>query len=142
MAQLKPDQVKAFKEDLALASMYSHGTHVAGIAVAGNPFATVYPVAMHWSHSSTPPKPTEALARAFAAAYRRTVEGFKSANARVVNMSWRYGPGFYEWALAHHGMGKDGEDRKRIAQGLFGIERDALKAAIESAPEILFVAGG
>jgi hypothetical protein len=141
MAQLKPDEVKAFKEDLALAGMYSHGTHVAGIAVAGNPFATVYPVAMHWSHSSTPPKPTEALARAFAVAYRRTVEGFKSANARVVNMSWRYGPGFYEWALAHHGMGKDGEDRKRIAQGLFGIERDALKADIESAPEILFVAG-
>ena len=50
MAQLKPEQVKSFKEDLALAGMYTHGTHVAGIAVAGNPFASVYPVAMHWSH--------------------------------------------------------------------------------------------
>jgi subtilisin family serine protease len=141
MAQLKPEQVRAFKEDLALAGMYTHGTHVAGIAVAGNPFASVYPVAMHWSHSSTPMKPSETLARTFATAYRRSVEGFKSANARVVNMSWRYGPSFYESALAHHGIGKDGEDRKRIAQTLFGIERDALKAAIESAPEILFVAG-
>jgi hypothetical protein len=141
MAQLKPEQVKAFKEDLGLATMYTHGTHVAGIAVAGNPFARVIPVAMHWSHLSTPPKPSEAVARAHAANYRRIVEAFKSAGARVVNMSWRYGPGFYESALAFHGIGKDGEDRKNIAQSLFGIERDALKAAFQSAPEILFVAG-
>lgn len=141
LTQLKPEQVRAFKEDLALAGMYTHGTHVAGIAVAGNPFASVYPVAMHWSHLSTPPKPTETMARAFAVAYRRSVEGFKAAQARVVNMSWRFGPGFYESALAHHGIGKDGEDRKKIAQTLFGVERDALKAAIEAAPEILFVAG-
>lgn len=141
LTQLRPEQVRAFKEELALAGMYAHGTHVAGIAVAGNPFASVYPVAMHWSHLSTPPKPTETMARAFAVAYRRSVEGFKAAQARVVNMSWRFGPGFYESALAHHGIGKDGEDRKKIAQTLFGVERDALKAAIEAAPEILFVAG-
>jgi subtilisin family serine protease len=141
LAQIKPEQVKAFKEDLALATMYTHGTHVAGIAVAGNPFASVYPVAMHWSHLSAPPKPSEALARSFAAAYRRAVDGFKGAGVRVANMSWRYGPGFYESALAYHGMGKDGEDRKKMAQALFAIERDALKAAIQGAPEILFVAG-
>jgi hypothetical protein len=141
LAQLKPEQVKTFKEDLALAAMYTHGTHVAGIAVAGNPFASVYPVAMHWSHRSTPPKPSETLARTFANAYRRAVEGFKGAGARVVNMSWRYGPGFYESALAYHGMGKDGEDRKKTAQALFAIERDALKAAIQGAPDILFIAG-
>jgi hypothetical protein len=141
LAQLRPEQVRAFKEDLGLATMYTHGTHVAGIAVAGNPFAVVYPVAMHWSYSMAPPKPSDAVARAHAANYRRIVEGFKSAGARVVNMSWRYGPGFYESALAYHGMGKDGEDRKKIARGLFSIERDALLAAIRSAPEILFVAG-
>ena len=141
MAQLKPEQVKSFKEDLALAGMYTHGTHVAGIAVAGNPFASVYPVAMHWSHLTIPPKPSEAVARAYAANYGRIVESFKAAGVRVVNMSWRYGPGFYESALAFHGMGKDGEDRKKIAQGLFAIERDALKAAFQSAPEILFIAG-
>ena len=141
MAQLKPEQVKSFKEDLALAGMYTHGTHVAGIAVAGNPFASVYPVAMHWSHLTIPPKPSEAVARAYAANYGRIVESFKAAGVRVVNMSWRYGPGFYESALAFHGVGKDGEDRKKIAQGLFAIERDALKTAFQSAPEILFVAG-
>jgi hypothetical protein len=141
MSQLKPDQARAFHEDLALASLYTHGTHVAGIAVAGNPFAQVYPVAMHWSHSSIPTKPTEAIARAHAANYRRIVDAFKSAHVRVVNMSWRYGPGFFESALAFHGVGKDGEERKKLAQQLFDIERDALKAALQSAPEILFVAG-
>jgi hypothetical protein len=141
MAQLKPEQVRAFQEDMALASMYTHGTHVTGIAVAGNPFAAIYPVAMHWSHSSIPVKPTEALARAHAANYRRIVDGFKSAGVRVVNMSWRYGPGFFESALAFHGAGKDGEERRKLAQRLFGIERDALKAAFQSAPDILFVAG-
>jgi subtilisin family serine protease len=141
MAELKPEQVKAFKEDLALAGLYTHGTHVAGIAVAGNPFARIYPVAMHWSHSSAPPRPSEALARVHAANYQRIVDSFKPAGVRVVNMSWRYGPGFYEWALGFHGIGKDGEDRKKMAQSLFGIERDALNAAIRSAPAILFVAG-
>jgi subtilisin family serine protease len=141
MGQLKPDQVRAFQEDLALARLYIHGTHVAGIAVAGNPFALVYPVALHWSPSSIPKKPTEAIARAHAANYRRTVDAFKSANVRVVNMSWRYGPGFFESALAFHGVGKDGEERKKLAQRLFDIERDALKAAFLAAPEILFVAG-
>jgi hypothetical protein len=141
MSQLKPDQARAFHEDLALASLYTHGTHVAGIAVAGNPFALVYPVAMHWSQSSIPNKPTEAIARAHAANYRRIVDAFKSAQVRVVNMSWRYGPGFFESALAFHGVGKDGEERKKLAQQLFDIERDALKAALQSAPEILFVAG-
>lgn len=141
MSQLRPDEVKAFKEDIALAGMYTHGTHVAGIAVAGNPFAAVYPVAMHWSHRSIPPKPSDAVARAYAANYRRIVEGFKSAGVRVVNMSWRYGPAFYESALAFHGIGKDGEDRKKRAQALFAIERDAMRAAFLSAPGILFVAG-
>ncbi len=141
MSQLKPDQVRAFQEDLSLAGLYTHGTHVAGIAVAGNPFALVYPVAMHWSQSSIPKKPTEAIARAHAANYRRIVDAFKSARVRVVNMSWRYGPGFFETALAFHGVGKDGEERKKLAQALFDIERDALKAAFQAAPEVLFVAG-
>ena len=56
-------------------------------------------------------------------------------------MSWRYGPGCFESALAFHGVGKDGEERKKLAQQLFDIERDALAAALQSAPEILFVAG-
>ena len=96
---------------------------------------------MHWNHGVTPPLPTEELSRRTAENYRTIVEGFKQAGVRVVNMSWRYGPTFFEGALAFHGVGKDPAERKAIAMQLFAIERDALKAAFESAPEILFVAG-
>ena len=141
IASLKPDQVKGFQEDAALVSLYTHGTHVAGIAVEGNPFARVYPVSMHWGHTFPPVKPTMELSQRSAANYRAIVAGLKAAGVRVVNMSWRYGPGAYEGLLAVHGVGKDPEERKKLAREMFGIERDALKAAFESAPEILFVAG-
>jgi subtilisin family serine protease len=141
IAGLKAEQAQTFQEDLSLAGLYVHGTHVAGIAVDGNPFASVYTVTMLYSHKSIPPRPTEERSIRTAANYQRIVDGLKSAKVRVVNMSWRYGPNFYELALGVHGIGKDGEERKRIAQQLFARERDALRAAIASAPEILFVAG-
>ncbi len=141
IAALEPEQVKGFQEDLGLAGLYTHGTHVAGIAVEGNPFAQLYAVTMLWDHRFEPTKPTEELSRRTAANYTRIVQGLKAAGIRVVNMSWRYGPQFFETALAFHGVGQDGEDRKRLAARLFTIERDALKAAFQSAPEIFFVAG-
>jgi subtilisin family serine protease len=141
LASLKADQVTGFMEDASLVSQYLHGTHVAGIAVEGNPFASVYAVAMHWSHKATPPKPTEAMSRLAAANFGKIVEALKANKVRVVNMSWRYSPGAYEGALTFHGVGKDAEERKQLARKLFDQERTALRAAIASAPDILFVAG-
>jgi subtilisin family serine protease len=121
--------------------MWVHGTHVAGIAVEGNPFAQVTAVAMHWSHESKPEVPTEERSARAAAAYRKAVDHFKKTGTRVVNMSWRYGPAFYEGALAYHNIGKTPEERKQMALKLFDVEKRALEGAIASAPEILFVAG-
>lgn len=141
MSSLKADQVKAFSEDVSLASVYVHGTHVAGIAVEGNPFARVYAGTQLWSVKLDPQLPTEARAKATAASYGQMVAGFKQAGVRVVNMSWRYGPSAYEVALAFHNAGGSPEARKAEAARLFKIERDALRAAIASAPDIVFVAG-
>lgn len=141
MASLKADQVKGFAEDMSLAGLYVHGTHVAGIAVEGNPFAQVYAATMLWSHKTEPSRPSEERSRATAAAYKALVQGFKDAGVRVVNMSWRYGPSAYEGAMAYHNIGASPEARKQEAQRLFKIERDALQAAIAGAPDILFVAG-
>jgi subtilisin family serine protease len=58
-----------------------------------------------------------------------------------VNMSWRYGPSFYEGALAYHNVGKTPEERKEIAKKIFAVEKQALLDAISDAPGILFVAG-
>ncbi|MCV2350734.1 S8 family serine peptidase [Paucibacter sp. Y2R2-4] len=138
---LKAEQAKGFGEDMALAGLYVHGTHVAGIAVEGNPFAQVYAATMLWSHKTEPSKPSEARSRLTAANYGTLVQGFKSAGVRVVNMSWRYGPSAYEMMMAYHNLGGTPEQRKAEALRLFKIERDALNAAIAGAPEILFVAG-
>jgi subtilisin family serine protease len=121
--------------------MWAHGTHVAGIAVDGNPFARVTAVAMHWDNAFNPALPTEEMSKRTAAAYTAAVESFKKAGARVVNMSWRYGSTAYEGALAFHNVGKNAEERKAIALKLFEIEKTALYNAIKNAPEILFVAG-
>lgn len=141
VTSLKPEQVKQFQEELSLVGVYTHGTHVAGIAVDGNPFARVFTATMLWEHRSEPVKPTEELSRRTAAAYRQIVQSFKDQKLRVVNMSWRYGASAYEGALAWHNVGATPEARKQLARQLFAIERDALKAAIASAPEILFIAG-
>ena len=141
VASLKQDEVKQFLEDLSAVSLWVHGTHVAGIAVEGNPFAEVTAVAMHWNHESAPLLPTEERVMRGAAAYRKAVEHFRRTGARVVNMSWRYGPNMYEAALAYHNVGKTPEERKQMALRFFEIEKGALEGAIAGAPEILFVAG-
>jgi hypothetical protein len=141
ISTLKQDEVQQFSEDLSALGKWAHGTHVAGIAVEGNPFARVTVVAMHWSSKTEPLLPSEERSRRTADAYRHAVETFKKAGARVVNMSWRYGPAFHEAALAYHNVGKTPEERKQIANKLFGIEKQALEEAIKGAPAVLFVAG-
>ena len=141
MASLKQDEVKEFGEDMAAVGLWVHGTHVAGIAVDGNPFAQVTAVAMHYSNKFAPQLPTEELSQRTAAAYKAAVAHFRKTGARVVNMSWRYSPAFYEGALAYHNVGKTPEERKQIANKLFDIEKVALEGAIRDAGDILFVAG-
>lgn len=141
LATIKVSQVDQFQEELNLVSYYLHGTHVAGIAVEGNPFARVFTATMHWSHLTKPRQPTLDRSRRTAAAYKQIVQSFKDEKLRVVNMSWRYGPKAYEKALASHQVGGNPEERRKLARELFEIERDALQEAVASAPEILFVAG-
>lgn len=141
MSTLKQDEVKQFAEDMSAMGMWVHGTHVAGIAVEGNPFARVTAVAMHWPHSIVPPIPDEAYVARGAAAYKAAVEHFKNTGTRVVNMSWRYGPSAYEGMLSYHNIGKTPEERRQRANALFEVEKRALEDAIRGAPEILFVAG-
>jgi len=141
VAGLKAEQAKSFQEDLGLVFLYTHGTHVAGIAVAGNPFARVHAATMLWSNKIEPAKPSEEQSRRVASAYKAMVEDFRQQKLRVVNMSWRYGASAYESALAFHNIGADAEARKQLARQLFAIERDALRDAIAGAPDILFVAG-
>ena len=129
----------AFIEQLEFFSIFSHGTHVAGIASRGNPAIRLAVGRITFDWHNIPLPPSEELSRRSAADDQAYVDWFRANHIRVVNMSWGGGPEDYESALEKNGMGKDAADRKAIANKLFAIERDGLYNAIKSAPEILFI---
>ena len=89
MSTLKPDEYKAFVEEIGLAGNWMHGTHVAGIAVAGNPYArlVVGRIEFDW-HLIPDPCPARELTLRDAKNAQSYVDFFKQQGARVVNMSW------------------------------------------------------
>lgn len=141
IAGLKQEDVKDFQEELAFYGNYTHGTHVAGITVEGNPFAKLLVARMGFDYRTLPPAHTLADTKFQAKMYTDVVKYFMQNNVRVVNMSWRYNAAAYEGLLSLNGIGKDDEERKQMAREMFEIEKVALYEAIRSAPEILFVCG-
>lgn len=141
LKSLNSDDVKAFIEDLGLFGLYSHGTHVAGIAQAGNPFARVLAVRLTFHFHEIPTiTPTVEEARKAAQMYKDSVAYMKGAGVRVVNMSWGGGVKDIETELEKKGAGATPGERTKLAKEIFGIARDGLDEAIRSAPGILFIA--
>jgi hypothetical protein len=141
LSTLPPEKYKSAIEEISLAGSYIHGTHVAGIAIAGNPHARLATARIEFDWHLTPdPCPTRELVLQGAKNTRAYVEFFRKHKVRVVNMSWGGSVADYEEALEQCGIGKTPEERKKIAREYFNMSRDALTRAIRSAPEILFVA--
>lgn len=139
LAALAPAAVPAYFQNLSLLSIYSHGTHVAGIALRGNPAARLVVARITFDYKLIPSPPTEELARRDAANYKIYVDYFRAHRVRVVNMSWGGTPADVESALEKNNIGKDATARKALAAKLFAIDRAGLLAALKSAPDILFV---
>ena len=135
---LPQDQVKPFQENLEMFSNYSHGTHVAGIATAGNPFARILISRITFDYHVIPEKPTVAQARKDVIADQMAVDNFKKNHVRVVNMSWGGSLKDVEDALEQNGVA-DATERKKEAREIFDIGKDGLYNALKSAPDILFV---
>jgi subtilisin family serine protease len=141
LSTLKPAEYKAAIEELRMTSIYLHGTHVAGIALAGNPYARLVVGRIEFSNTLIPdPCPTKELAERDAKASQAYVDFFRKNGVRVVNMSWSGSVKDLEGDLEVCGIGANAEERKKIARELFDIQRNALTKAFASAPEILFVA--
>jgi subtilisin family serine protease len=135
-----PDYKKAI-EELGMIGNYEHGTHVTGIALAGNPFARLVVARLEFDYHLLPePCPSEAQALADSDAAKKTVAFLKAQKVRVVNMSWGGDVGGVETALEQCGIGKTSDERKAMARKLFDIQKASLTEAFKSAPEILFVA--
>ncbi|MEP7207843.1 MAG: S8 family serine peptidase [Casimicrobiaceae bacterium] len=140
ISNLKPDAYKAFVEDIGLVSNWMHGTHVAGIVVAGNPYArlVVGRIEFDW-HLIPDPCPSRELTLKDARNAQSYVDFFKKNGVRVVNMSWGGSVKDTENGLELCNIGKTPAERKAIAREYFDLQKDALSRAFASAPDILFV---
>jgi subtilisin family serine protease len=140
LSTLAPEQYKSAVEEIGLAGNYQHGTHVAGIALAGNPGARLVVARIEFGHTLKPdPCPSRELALRDAAAAQAYVDFLKQTGVRVVNMSWGGDVNAIENDLEQCGIGKTPEERKAIAREYFDIQKNALTKAFASAPNILFV---
>jgi subtilisin family serine protease len=89
LAKLKPEEVRPFVEEINFYANYSHGTHVAGILMSGNPYARLVTgrLTLDWKMIPDPCPSRELLDRGAAAA-QDYANFFKKNSVRVVNMSW------------------------------------------------------
>ena len=140
LSGLKKDEYKAAIEEIRLAGNYMHGTHVAGITLAGNPFARLVTARIEFGHTLVPdPCPSREQAKRDADAMFAYVKFFRKNKVRVVNMSWGGDAKSIEGELEVCGVGKTPADREKLARELFDISRNSMTKAFASAPEILFV---
>ncbi len=140
LSSLAPAQYKAVMEEMGLVGNYEHGTHVAGIALAGNPFARLVVARIEFGHTLQPdPCPSLELAQRDAANAQTQVDFFKRHGVRVVNMSWGGNVTAIENDLEQCGTVKSADARKALARQLFDNGKAALTRAFASAPDILFV---
>jgi hypothetical protein len=139
LGQLGPDEVKPFLEDISKYGNYCHGTHVAGIAVRGNPLARILTARITFSHTLIPEKPTLEQARKDSTMFLETVEYFRRNGVRLVNMSWGGSLASIEAELEANTEGESPEERKKLAREIYEIQKAGLLKAFASAPEILFI---
>lgn len=139
MASLPQTEVQNFIESLGAYGNYSHGTHVAGIAAEGNPYARLLAARMTYGHEVMPELPTLAGAHRGAAMFLEVADYFRTHGVRVVNMSWGGSVRGIEQALEAHGAGGGPDERKALAREIFQIGDAALRKAISESTDILWV---
>ena len=141
LSTLRREDYRTVMEELYQAGNYSHGTHVAGIAMAGNPYARLINARIEFEYKLLPdPCPSEERARKTARNFHAYADFFVRNQVRVVNMSWAGTVGELERELELCGIGANPGDRKALARKYFEIEMQGLTAAMASASQVLFVA--
>jgi len=140
LSTLKPDEYKSAMEELGLSGNWMHGTHVAGITMAGNPYARLVTARIEFDwHLLPDPCPSRDLVERDARNQQAYVDFFKQHKVRVVNMSWGGSVKGFEEQLELCNIGATADERKQIAREYFEIQKAALTKAFASAPDILFI---
>ncbi len=139
LSQMAPEEMGDFLTTLSFGGLYSHGTHVAGIATKGNPFAKILIARITFDYHNTPQAMTVETAKRLADDYLRTTAYFSEHKVRVVNMSWGWSFKEIEGGLEANGVGASSEERAEMAREMIGILSDGLEQSMASTPEVLYV---
>ncbi|RKZ18653.1 hypothetical protein DRQ50_03725 [bacterium] len=139
LSTMPPEEVGPMLTTLGFGGLYMHGTHVAGIASRGNPYALLLNARITFDYHTTPQAMTHETAQRMADGYVATTEYFQAAGVRCTNMSWGWTFKEIEGGLEANGVGADAEERARLAREMVDILADGLRRSMEQAPDILFV---
>ena len=140
LAAMSKEDVNKLFERFSFFGNMAHGTHVAGIAIKGNPAAQLvvfrfndglsrelhFPPSTDWAHRMS-------------ANFKRIGEFCTQHKVRVVNLSWGDDPREFEDWLARTKGNQTAEERKKEAADLFSIWKQAIVDAMTAAPNTLFV---
>jgi Subtilase family len=140
VAQMSKDDVKTMFERLSFFSNMAHGTHVAGIAVKGNPAAQL--VVFRFNDGLSRElhfPPTTEWAHRMAANFKRIGQFCAEHKVRVVNLSWGDEPREFEERLSRTKANQTGDERKREALELYSIWKQAIIDAMQASPNTFFV---
>ena len=133
-----PDQLAKLSLTEHFLDQYTHGTHVAGIAVRGNPAAQLVVIQFDDLIVDLPFAPDIAWANRYKADFAQVGDYLRKHDVRVANMSWFDSVSEFEEWLAKTSSEKDPAVRKKTAEQIYAVWKDAIKGAIERAPNTLF----
>jgi len=139
MASMPAENVGDFLTSLSFGGLFCHGTHVAGISVEGNPFAKILVARITFDYHTTPKAMTVETAQRLADDYMATTKYFSDNNVRVVNMSWGWTFKEIEGSLEANGVGKNAEERVKMAREMIEILREGLYDSMATTPDILYI---
>jgi subtilisin family serine protease len=137
---LNATQLAALEREFDFIDQYVHGSHVAGLAVRGNPGARIVVARFNDNLPELAFAPTVEWANRMAENFARFGTFFRDNNVRVVNMSWGDQVSEFEQWLAKTDPTSEPQMRKEKAQQLYAIWRSAVEAMIKNTPGTLFIA--
>jgi hypothetical protein len=136
-------QLEALDRKLEDVGEWSHGTHVAGIVTAGNPFARLAVFRSAWAGEARPYHnrgPTDAEVAAERANMEAVADFINRNRVRVVNASLGFSIEYLEDALRHERETYHSDDEVRArARAVQRMRRDNWRRVFELCPETLFV---